>query len=930
MGTLWQRTRSLRRWIQPGWRDLRWRGGVITGCLVALFSMASLPSGFWTVQRSYDLSHRLFSGFYPLADTQPVVLVYLDEESHGREKQDPSATWDRRLHAQLLQRLTEAGARRVVFDILFGTPSENPSADEEFRNALHQSGRTLLPGQIINSSQSRQNNFRIESSQIERPLELFETAAAGWGLAGLFEDQDIMVRRIYPGTTQATALGGDAQFIPALSLLATGLTNSALARSTERWVRYYGPALSLPHLSYSQALRADESTLEDFQDRIVLVGARPAPGPFSKRRDESRNPFSNWGGRDQFMPNVEIHATQILNLLQDDWLRRWDRNWEALLLVLTAGLLATLFFRVHPLTATAWALAAEAAVVALAGWAFAGKSLFFPWLIVAAGQIPITLLGSVVFQSVEWYRQKRRFEAERRRAEAKINEQAALIDKAQDAILVRSLDGDLLYANPSAERLYGRSREQLKMPGEWTRLGAPDAAALAAAEHAVRTTGEWSGELTQHTAQGKPFTVESRWTLIRDDQKRPSSILLINTDITEKKQLQQQMEQFQRMETMGSVAGGIAHDLNNALAPVLMGIQLLRDRTTAEEDCRMLDLMEKNTERGTSMVRQVLLFARGQSEERKPIFLGSLAREIETLVRQTFPPGIQIDVTAPPDLWPVTCNSTQIHQVLFNLCINARDAMPDGGHIQMDLDNADLSASEIADIPELRPGRYVLIAVSDTGAGMPPEIRARIFQPFFTTKGPGKGTGLGLSTSLRIIRQHGGELRVTSEPGEGAFFEVLLPATSEADAQVAHKAEQKSVVTRGKSELILVADHEQALRESMAASLIQHGYRVETTGIGTEALARLRLEADPVQVLITGWNLPELPGQQLLELVHQHRPGLPVLVTSNDAPLNPACAQNQPVAVLSKPFQMSTLLQRIDSLLQRSRLGHSPHSDGNK
>jgi len=505
-----------------------------------------------------------------------------------------------------------------------------------------------------------------------------------------------------------------------------------------------------------------------------------------------------------------------------------------------------------------------------------------------------------------------------------------LIDKAQDAILVRSLDGDLLYANPSAERLYGRSREQLKMPGEWTRLGAPDAAALAAAEQAVRTAGEWSGELTQHTAQGKPFTVESRWTLIRDDQKRPSSILLINTDISEKKQLQQQMEQFQRMETMGTVAGGIAHDLNNALAPVLMGIQLLRGRTTAEEDCRMLDLMEKNTERGTGMVRQVLLFARGESEERKPIFLGSLAREIETLVRQTFPAGIQIDVTTPPDLWAVTGSSTQLHQVLFNLCINARDAMPEGGHIQMDLDNAELSAADLADLPDLRPGRYVLIAVSDTGAGMPPEIRERIFQPFFTTKGPGKGTGLGLSTSLRIIRQHGGELRVSSEPGEGAFFEILLPATSEADAQLAPKTERSPVVARGKGELILVADHEQALRETMAASLIQHGYRVETTGIGTEALARLRLDADPVQVLITGWNLPELPGQQLLELVHQHRPGLPVLVTSNDAPLNPACAPTQPVAILSKPFQMATLLQRIDSLLQRSRLGSNSRPAANK
>jgi len=469
----------------------------------------------------------------------------------------------------------------------------------------------------------------------------------------------------------------------------------------------------------------------------------------------------------------------------------------------------------------------------------------------------------------------------------------------------------------------------LLAPGTWTRIGAPDAAALTTAEKAAKETGEWIGLLTQHDAKGEAFLVESRWTLIRDDDGKPNSILLINTDVTEKQRLEEQMQKVQRMETIGGLAGGMAHDLNNALAPVLMGIQLLRERTAGVDDRRMLDLMEKNAERGTSMVRQVLMFSKGQTGERQPLSLTPLVDEIEETVRQTFPPGIKIHVSHPSDLWPILGNKTQMFQVLLNLCVNARDAMPQGGEINIDLDNAEFEAQELADVPELAPGRYVLLLVSDSGTGMPPEVRKRIFEPFFTTKGPEKGTGLGLSTCLRIIQQHGGGLRVTSALGEGTLFEILLPAA--ATLEVSPTSPTVAHETQGGNELILVADHEQALRGTIAASLTRHGFRAETAGTGLEALTRLRQTSDPVDLVLTGWNLPDVPGEQFLALVKGIRKNLPVLVMSNDAPPDPASTPEHPVAVLPKPVSTETMLKRIQHLLQRVRIGskEKPRHPGN-
>ena len=913
------------RWRDTLRQDPRWLGGFGTAIILALLSLYWLTSGGGLVRSSYDHSHQLFVPFHDAAlSNSPVVLIYLDLESYRQEKQNPTQPWNRALHAQLVRRLTQAGARRVVFDILFSDPGVSAEGDAAFRAAIGANGRTILAGEIVASSQSRGERSHLQSEQLQGPWREFAEVATDWGLTELNNEGDFIVRRIFPGRIERAQGSTNWDIRPSLSVASVAPMGLKAFMQVPRWVRYYGPPLILPHVSYSRALRVEDVPDEFFRDRIVLIGARPMPGGFDERRDELRNPLSEWGERDQFMPAVEMHATQMLNLLRGDWLRRLPLTWEAMLLIGSVGLVAAVLFSLRPLPAVGAALVAETIVIGTAGWGFEGHSYWFPWMIIAAGQIPAALLSSVTLQSVEWYRQKRRFEAERRRAEAKIREQAALIDKAQDAILVRSLEGALLYANPSAEHLYGITADQRSLKDAGDRLRLAEDPKVATATQEVLATGEWSGEFSQTGAKNQPLIVESRWTLIRDDSGRPVSILQINTDVTEKKRMEEQFLRVQRMETMGSLAGSIAHDLNNALAPVLMGIQLLQRHARGQDDQRMLQLMEANTLRGAGMVRQVLLFSRGEADERQPLPLGPLIREIEATIHNSFPSNVRPVVLVPKNLWPVLADATQLHQVLLNLCINARDAMPNGGRITLAADNADLQADELVHLPELKPGRHVMLVVSDTGTGIPPEVRQRIFEPFFTTKGPGKGTGLGLSTCLKIVRQHGGIMRVESGADIGTAFEIYLPATTPVAVT---SPVVRPTAARGNGEWILVVDREQALRETMAASLVEHGYRVVATGSSIETTNALRREADPVQFLIASWGLPELPGERFLDQVHQLRPEIPVLITSDDAPLNPRPGSRQVIGVLPRPFRTETLLQRIRALIDHSRHQNVPHPE---
>jgi len=418
--------------------------------------------------------------------------------------------------------------------------------------------------------------------------------------------------------------------------------------------------------------------------------------------------------------------------------------------------------------------------------------------------------------------------------------------------------------------------------------------------------GEWNGELRQQTRSGQVVTVASRWTLIGDEAGRPKALLLINSDVTEKKLLEQQFLRTQRMNTIGALAGGMAHDLNNALAPILMGAQLLRRKTNDPEARGLLEMMETSTHHGADMVRQVLLFARGRAGDFEQLELAPVIKELEKMVRETFPKNISVESYTPRDLWPVRGNLTQLHQVLLNLCVNARDAMPGGGKLSFVADNVELSPDEAATILEAQPGRFVSLLISDTGTGMPPEVLAKIFEPFFTTKGEGKGTGIGLATVMRIVKSHGGFLRVESEPGQGTSFEVFLPCAPQLEP-AAPAPTPVADLPRGNGELILVADDENAIRDLVSAELRSFGYRVLTATNGAEAVELFQQHAKEVRLLITDSSMPVMDGPQVIAELRRLNPGLPVILTSGE----PGAVKMENLTELGKPFALEELLSAV-------------------
>ena len=880
--------------------------------LAALVALLGLTARERLAGASYDLLHTLHGINRPPLDDERVVIVYLDLASFLHEHQDPAGRWPRDWHARLLKRLTADGARAVVFDFLFDSPGEKPEADAALAGAIRENGRVILAAEH-NNKITHETSVDVEwtrASTLKLPLDGFVSAAADWGVASLWGDDDMVVRRHLSGFGADRAASLSWATAGWLGLTATNA--AAAARAGEIWMRYYGPAITIPHVSYSESLDPAALPAGFFRDKIVLVGARPIEGLMDARRDEFRTPFHSWRHKEFFMPGVEVHATQMLNLVRGDWLERPAATLETLFIRAAAVLFGGGLLWLRPIPATIAALTGAVLALALAGAGFA-RGVWFPWLAVCAVQIPAALFGSWLFQFQDWFFTRRGLEAARKIADAKIREQAALIDKAHDAILVQDLGGRMLYANPSAEKLYGWTLAELQGGGRGEELSTPDAEAAAAARAAAAKDGEWNGELRQQTKSGATVTVASRWTLIRDESGRPTALLLINSDITAQKQLEAQFLRTQRMNTIGTLAGGMAHDLNNALAPVLLGTQLLRRKTTDAEAQNLLSLIESNTNRGAEMVRQVLLFARGRGGDFERLDLAPLVKELEKMVRETFPKNITVATFLPPDLWAVRGNVTQLHQVLLNLCVNARDAMPGGGELSFVADNVELGAAEAAGIPGATPGEFVSLLVSDTGTGMPRDVVARIFEPFYTTKGEGRGTGIGLSTVQRIVQAHAGFLRVESEPGRGTAFEVFIPRAIESVPSEASAPAPE--IPRGLGELILVVDDERAVRELVGEGLTAQGHHVLTAASGEEALALFRKHRDKVRLLITDSAMPSLDGAQTIAAVRKEKPDLPVILASAETD-TAAEGLGTPTAFLRKPFSLDELLTTVACVLK--------------
>ena len=390
------------------------------------------------------------------------------------------------------------------------------------------------------------------------------------------------------------------------------------------------------------------------------------------------------------------------------------------------------------------------------------------------GQLVLVLSLRDITSRKEAEKALERTESKRRAMEEQMQEQANLLDLAQDAILVCDLTNQITYWNKSAERVYGWTGQEMigkRAPAFLFR----ENERFQAAQETLMKQGSWSGELTQVSRSGNEVIVSSRWTLVCDSQRRPKSILIINTDITEKKELQARFLRTQRVESIGVLTSGIAHDLNNILSPILMIVAMLRKEVKSPTAQARLDLLESNALHGVDVVRQILTFARGLKAEKEPIQTASLLQEFSRLVREIFPKEISFDFRIPDELWTIKGNATELHQVLLNLCINARDAMPQGGCLTVAAENVVLDEEAARSVPNAKPGSYVMWQIKDTGTGIAPENINRIFDPFFSTKGEENGTGLGLSIMLGIVSNHDGCVHVESEVNHGTDFKIYLP-----------------------------------------------------------------------------------------------------------------------------------------------------------
>jgi PAS domain S-box-containing protein len=467
----------------------------------------------------------------------------------------------------------------------------------------------------------------------------------------------------------------------------------------------------------------------------------------------------------------------------------------------------------------------------------------------------------------------------RKRRDKRLRELGAMLDKAQDAIMVRDFNGRVTYWNQRAERLYGWTAEEAL--GKDVRELIYDTDTVVEFDKAmgeVLAGGEWTGEMRQVTKHKNQIAAECRWTLVRDDGGKPRSLLAINTDITEKKKMEAQFLRAQRMESVGTLAGGIAHDLNNVLSPVLMALQLLRTKLRDDEGQALLSVLQTNVKRGSDMVRQVLSFARGIEGERIRIQPSHLLKELAKVMRETLPKNIAVRIDIGDGLWAVSADATQFYQVLMNLCVNARDAMPDGGTLSIRAENATLDELYSSTHIEATPGNFVLVTISDTGVGIPAEIIDKIYEPFFTTKEFGKGTGLGLSTAIGIIKSHGGFINVYSEVGKGTEFRIYLPAVGPGTTEASQVDTRELPVGHG--ETILVVDDEAAIREIARATLDAFGYKVLTAGDGTEALALYAQDKDKIKVVVMDMVMPFLDGPATIRALQRLDPRVRIVATS--------------------------------------------------
>ncbi len=519
-------------------------------------------------------------------------------------------------------------------------------------------------------------------------------------------------------------------------------------------------------------------------------------------------------------------------------------------------------------------------------------------------------------------RERHRIEADRRAAEQalRVSEERhrLLFEHIADMIMVLDGDGVIRFASPSTGSILGRAPEEM--------MGRPSL------EFVHPDDAEWTLETRARVSSraGAIATLEVR-VLHRDGSWRVMDAVLRNLldhpdvrglvvtsrDVTERKRLEAEFLQAQKLESVGRLAGGIAHDFNNLLTAVMGNADLLlADAALGGEQRGDIEEIMRAAERATALTRQLLAFSRRQVLDLRPMDLNAAVRAVEQMLHRLLGENVELTTQLATPLGVVRADVGQMEQVLLNLAVNGRDAMPSGGRLTIATANVDLPGAPASGEPVISAGRYVTLAVGDTGVGIDPQAQMHIFEPFFTTKGPGEGTGLGLATVYGIVKQSGGHIEVASAPGRGTTFTIYLPRVHEA-AEPTTPPPAVGPPGRG-TETILVVEDEQAVREVAARGLREHGYTVLTAEHAEEAL-RLLEEGQPVDLLLTDAVLPGASGRALARHAMARRPGLPVIYMSGYA--HEALARQgilEPgVILIEKPFSAAVLARKVREVLDR-------------
>jgi two-component system cell cycle sensor histidine kinase/response regulator CckA len=526
---------------------------------------------------------------------------------------------------------------------------------------------------------------------------------------------------------------------------------------------------------------------------------------------------------------------------------------------------------------------------------------------------PDQLLTTVERATERW--QRRRAEEALRRSEERSQ---LLLENISDVVVVVDEALSISYVSPSVTRVLGIAPEAL-VGQRWGTLAHPDDVALLEQfARKIREGGstEESQELRVRHRKGewRVLDVTAAKLIGRGESNR--ELVLTGRDVTERRRLEGQLRQAQKMESIGRLAGGVAHDFNNLLTAIIGFSELLLDELSPDGRGRSdLEAIQKAAAHGATLTRQLLAFSRRQVQELKILDLNALVRDIEPILRRLLGEDIVVDVVTDEELRLVKVDRGQIEQVLINLVVNARDAMPQGGNLRIETSNVLLDAAYLQRHPYARVGDHVVLMVSDTGVGMDAEVRGRVFEPFFTTKELGKGTGLGLSMVYGIVKQSGGHIELQSEPGAGSHFSVYLPAVEDA-ADTESAAPKAEGGTTG-AETVLLVEDDHDVRELLGKTLERHGYRLLQAATGRDALEYVEDQRVAIDLLVTDAVLPELSGPTLATHAVRIRPGIRVLFISgytDDAMLRLGVS-NRNEAFLQKPFGSEALLRKVRQLL---------------